>query len=124
MSWDPSTYDDERELTDYVWHNFSNLLTPLEWTVSQSVMFEEKAKAANDVVAKRLRELSAAQKDSQVVEALKDGFSAFRDNVRKRIVGQHCDKVSINRCTACRRIVATPAAQQCLWCGHEWHRQH
>jgi rRNA maturation endonuclease Nob1 len=27
----------------------------------------------------------------------------------------------INRCPACKRIVRTPRAQHCLWCGHDWH---
>ena len=26
----------------------------------------------------------------------------------------------INRCPSCNRIVRTPQARQCFWCGHEW----
>jgi hypothetical protein len=28
-----------------------------------------------------------------------------------------------NRCPACRRIVVSPEARQCLWCGHDWHKR-
>jgi len=27
----------------------------------------------------------------------------------------------ISRCPVCERIVKTPLARQCLWCGHDWH---
>lgn len=30
---------------------------------------------------------------------------------------------SVNRCPACTRVVRAPEASQCLWCGHDWHKQ-
>ena len=28
----------------------------------------------------------------------------------------------VNRCPACNRVVRTPEAKQCFWCGHDWHK--
>ena len=30
-------------------------------------------------------------------------------------------QVVVNRCPECSRIVKTPLARQCLWCGYDWH---
>jgi hypothetical protein len=30
------------------------------------------------------------------------------------------DRIFINRCPKCARLVSTPKAKLCLWCGHNW----
>jgi uncharacterized OB-fold protein len=39
----------------------------------------------------------------------------------ERLLREHANEIVINRCPACGRIVATPKARQCLWCGHDRH---
>ncbi len=123
MHWDASTYDDDRELTDYVWHNYAHLVTRQEWRVWQAVSIESKAGSASENMARLMRQHWGAINEPDVVEALRDGIPAFRQTVRERILAEHPEEVFINRCTRCERIVARPKSKQCLWCGHDWHER-
>jgi hypothetical protein len=115
MPYDASTYDDDREITDYIWHNFRNLLTSLESLTDRALVAEAKALSSNsDAMARRLREKWGAEGNPEVVPELSDGPGVFRDRVRDRILRESADKVFINRCALCSRIVATPHAQQHL----------
>lgn len=122
MPYEASTYDDDRELTDYIWHNYRNLLTSLESLADRALSAEAKALSSNSAaMARRLRERWGVEGNPEVVPELSDGPEVFRDRVRDRILRESADNVFINRCAMCSRIVATPRAQQCLWCGNDWH---
>lgn len=123
MSYQADNYDDDAELTAYIWHNYRHLLTNLESLADKAVMAEQKAQSSSERMAKVLRERWGGQNGSRVVEALKDGHEVFRKRVRERVLESSGDDVFINRCPSCQRIVATPKAQQCLWCGHDWHKK-
>jgi hypothetical protein len=52
-----------------------------------------------------------------------DRVRAFQDRVANRIKEDVASgRLTVNRCPTCNRIVKTPLARQCLWCGHDWHR--
>ena len=121
MPHDPATYDDDRELTAYVWRNYRTLLTPLESLADKALMAEFKAEHSSPGMANKIRERWGSQDDPDVAAALADGPEVFRDRVRDRILRECPDKVILNRCSECSRLVATSLAQQCLWCGHDWH---
>jgi hypothetical protein len=123
MHWDASTYDDDRELTDYVWHNYSHLLTRQELKVWNAVILEHKAEAASEKMARFIRERLGPINDPDVTDALRNDFAAYQRAVRERILSQHPNEVAINRCARCSRIVARPKSRQCLWCGHDWHER-
>jgi len=36
------------------------------------------------------------------------------------VLGREGDKVFVNCCPKCERLVRTPKAKLCLWCGHNW----
>ena len=59
--------------------------------------------------------------DPLVVAALSNGESAFCDGVADRIWSEHRSEFEIPRCPECDRILKTSLAQQCFWCGHDWH---
>jgi hypothetical protein len=121
MPWDAATYDADRELTGYVWHNYFHLLSPFEFTVWKAVAWQQKGAPSNGNVARVLRKrFEEARSDPQVAAAI-DDYDLFRQQARDRILAEHADKVTINRCSRCQRIVATPLARQCLWCGLDWH---
>jgi hypothetical protein len=44
---DDSTYDDDRESTSYLWHNYRRLLTPLESVTDKSLIAELKDQQDN-----------------------------------------------------------------------------
>ena len=115
------SYDDDLELTDYIWHNYAHLRTDLETRAGNAAIAERKAQAASGQIANVLRNKWGIASDPRFAELLKDGLDEFRRRVRDRILADSADEVVINRCARCQCIVATPRAQQCLWCGHNWH---
>jgi hypothetical protein len=121
MRWDPANYNGDRELTDYVWHNYRHLLTAFEWKVRNADTADWKAERASEKMASSIRKRWGSQNDPEVAAALGQGIAAFRRGARERILAEQPEEVTINRCSRCQRIVATPRARQCLWCGLDWH---
>ena len=121
MSHNPETYDDDAQLTVYLWRNYRNLLTTLESLTDSALRAEEKASHADEKMARMLRKHWGAQDNAEVAAALADGSDAFRNRVRDRIMAECRDEITLNRCAECSRLVMTPQAQQCLWCGYDWH---
>lgn len=121
MSHDQEHYDDDAQLTAYIWRNYRNLLTKVESLVVKAYLAEEKAAHAKPEKAGRLRERWGANGNSDVMAAMADGQEAFRNRVRDRILKECEADVVLNRCEECSRLVMTPQARQCLWCGYDWH---
>lgn len=44
----------------------------------------------------------------------------IKNNIVNRILTEHREKIIINRCPECDRILETPRSRQCLWCGHKF----
>ena len=36
------------------------------------------------------------------------------------ILAREGDKLSVNRCPNCHRVVRTPKTKVCMWCSHNW----
>jgi hypothetical protein len=125
-------FDDHRELDNYVSANRWALMTPSVQRAESLGMKREKARHA-------LRDARAggaswaqvwlaefeAEADQTVRAAIGDDlgtFAAFQQRVTERIkLAFLSNELRPNRCPSCRRIVRTPKARQCLWCGHDWH---
>lgn len=114
-------YDYDQVLTKYIWDNYYHLLTSSEKLVAKAALAEEKAKASSERLAKAIRRRWEPKQDPEIMEALQDGAEAFRRQVCERVLRENADDIVINRCPACKRIVRTPKARQCLWCGNDWH---
>lgn len=126
-------YNDGKVLIDYVLRNYYHLLTRVEYTLWRIIVQRDKARMAAqrnpnreyaltyDKMLKLIYERSGLSPDDEVVcEALAD-TDAFYERVRDRILDDHADEVFVNRCPECGRVVRTPRARLCLWCGHDWH---
>ncbi len=122
MAHDPSNYDDDRELCEYIWHNYRHLLTTRETLADRAFLLAEKNQYAQ-VRQQAANFLSRAKRNgpADLQAAIAEGRDALRAYVVNRILVEVAEEVSINRCPSCGRIVATPKAQQCLWCKHDWH---
>lgn len=112
-------YDEESVLADYVWQHFSRLFTETESHAYWGVYAERAGRAGNsrlkDTIWSRLVEKPEA------VALLADSVEAFRLRAARHVLSAHGSEIFINRCPACRRVVRTPKARQCFWCGHDWH---
>jgi len=108
-------YDEDTVLTDYIWFNYTHLM-------SRAELFGHKASAGGDQELSAIYEQEFGQENwRQMVEAYSKGPEAFRRRVRDRLLVDHASLIEITRCPSCQRIVKTPVARQCLWCGFDWH---
>ena len=115
-------YDDDRELTKYVWDNCGQLLTEFELRVGRAITARAKAAASQSAeMAGVLNKIWGEVGDPAVETALADGPEIFRRRVRDRLLSEHAAEIFINRCPSCGRVVRTPLARQCFWCGFDWH---
>lgn len=117
-------YDDDHILTTYIWNHFQPLMTDFERTVGKAITGREKAeRSTSPQQAAMLRKSWGMVTDPDVNAALHDGAEAFRRQVRDRLLAAHGEQIFINRCPTCQRIVRTPRARLCVWCGHAWFEQ-
>ncbi|MGE3241380.1 MAG: hypothetical protein AB7G28_07835 [Pirellulales bacterium] len=119
-------YDEQQELHRYVSRFKFDLMTPLERRAQRLGMLREKARHTDNAdVRKRFLAQYEAEADAEallLIGADLNGVRAFQASVEARIDGEIAiGRMAINRCPACDRIVQTPLACQCLWCGHDWH---
>lgn len=114
-------YDEDRVLTHYVWEHCQGLMTPFERYVGYvNIARAKAARTKSEWMRERLHK-KCAFGQPQVEAALADGPAAFCRRVRDRLLAERADELFINRCPMCGRIVRTPLARQCLWCGFDWH---
>jgi hypothetical protein len=114
-------YDDDRQLAAYVWDNYPQYLTPTEARAGLPVLAAAKAEIGHPDVAAFVRKRHGLDDDPAVVSKLAGGTDAFRLLAAERILREHADAVIVNRCPRCHRVVRTPRAAQCFWCGFDWH---
>lgn len=115
-------YDEQREIAAYVWQFYGDLFTPAEKRAYRPYIWERmKIEKKRDVVDFEWR-VNRIAEDTEVMVLLADGIEAFHRRAADRVLREHGDKVFLNRCPRCNHLVGTPKAQQCLWCGHDWHR--
>jgi len=67
-----------------------------------------------------IREKWDSENNADVCAVLADGNKTFLKRTCVRILQEHDEQIFINRCPKCKRIVKTPIACLCLWCGHTW----
>lgn len=125
-------YDEDEVLKHYVLRNRSSFMTSLEKRAETLGMMREKARhrildSHPDAVSwheQRLAEYEA-KTDEDIRKAIGDdlnSFVKFQQQITQRIDAAFLSgELYPNRCPACHRIVRTPEARQCLWCGHDWH---
>ncbi len=112
------TYDEETELTRYVYEQFRHLRNEQEVILAEVFAVQCKNRKAQ---TRTFEQLGISPDDPIVRSTLRDGMDKFREKVRKRILKEHASELFVNRCPTCSKIVATPKASQCLWCGFDWH---
>jgi hypothetical protein len=114
-------YDEEHEIATYVLRFHRELFTAAEHRAYQPYMWERmKVEKQRDVVEYEWKVTRIAE-DTEVMALLADGVEAFHRGAAQRVLRENGVKVFLNRCPRCDRVVRTPKAHQCPWCGHDWH---
>ena len=115
-------YDEDTELKRYVWRNYSHALTEREQSLHCAATLELKARHARTGAASaKLRHRPGYFFDTDVAAIAESGLEAFEQQCCQRLLHDYADLIYINRCERCLRIVASPIACACLWCGHHWY---
>ncbi len=114
-------YDDDGELTHYIWNHYRQLFTPFELQVGRAIHWREKASISDSQMAAMINRNWSEVGNAEIEAALAEGPEAFRQQVKNRVLAEHTATVFINRCPKCDRLVRTPLARQCFWCGFDWH---
>ena len=117
-------YNETEILTAYIWNHYSHLMTSFERQVSTAIIARAQAEhCSNPHMATMLLQRWGGANAPAINTALQDGTIAFRQKVCARLLAAYSDQIFINRCPACQRIVRTPNARLCVWCGHTWYEQ-
>jgi hypothetical protein len=115
-------YDEDRELTRYVWDYCQGLKTEFERRVGHAILSRTKAaRSQSPQMAALISRLGGAIDDPMFNAAITDDPEAFRRRVRERLLSECGPEIFVNRCPSCKRLVRTPQARQCFWCGFDWH---
>jgi hypothetical protein len=115
-------YDEEREIANYVWQFYGDLFTAAEKRAYGGPFMWQRMKVekGRDVIEFEWKHHRIAE-DAEVMVLISDGVEAFHRRAAQRVLRERGDQVFLNRCPQCDRLVRTPKAKQCLWCGHDWH---
>lgn len=114
-------YDELTALTEYVFHNYYGLLTLEEKRIEKARISRIKASNSDGKISELLEKRWGFADDPEVNSQLADGGVKFRSRVCQRILDECSEQIVVNRCPNCARVVRTPKAKQCLWCGNDWH---
>jgi hypothetical protein len=140
-------YDENAALDEYIRRSYPEMIRPHdgvpshEWIhdhLPAELRKEYQAHAAEcDAIIQRTRAWAKkhGEETGSVVEVLPDlpsmkpglstafhaVFKEFRANILKKVLEAHGASIVICRCCRCNRILKSRNAQQCLWCGYDWH---
>ena len=110
------------ELTHYIFHNYSSLMTIAEKGAYKALMIERKAEHSSDGMKTHLR-VRFGSSDPEVVRLLDGGAREFLIITKNRILRDHPDKIVLNRCPKCGALARTPQACLCPSCNYTWYEK-
>ena len=118
---EPEPYDEDDMIGYTIMKYQRDLLTSFEYKVWQAFLVRGKTLHARPGVEQHMRKVLKTLGRKDIDAALALGYATFRRKVVERIMKEHPDKVVLNRCSVCHKIVGTPMARWCKWCKHDWH---
>jgi hypothetical protein len=117
----------DRELAQYIFHNFSHLLTDVERRANRHLAATYKATdGRSDLAAQadaraQTTPRNGLSDDPAVLALAAGGLDAFQQRAATRVLTEHGDAVRLTRCPRCDGLARTPQARWCPHCGHDWH---
>jgi hypothetical protein len=120
MTWSNSDwrndYDEDKALDAYISGNLTHLVGASEAIGYYFALKQERVKH-NPAEAEFIQELIGVQ-PKEITNIVELGADLIFNRIKTRIRN---GQIPINRCPQRNRIVRTPRARQCFWCGHDWH---
>jgi hypothetical protein len=112
----------------YAFQNYGHLMTPKEQLAFRHLggtmkatlgrsdhAAQEEVKSGSTYFRKWLSD------DPEVLHLARDGYEAFVLRAGHRILTDSQALIFLNYCPRCSALARTPKAQQCRFCGHDWH---
>jgi len=101
----------------YILEHCTELILPEEQTALVLLRLSEEEK---DRSFWKL-DLKYGKVDNTAVKQMASlGNEQLRSTIADRILKEHGERI-LNYCPRCRRLARTPQAQQCRYCGYDWH---
>jgi hypothetical protein len=115
------SYNEAEVLERYLADNLYLLMTDFERRSLELAIKRKKATATESVADRLPKWLAGESEDVRRASLVDPG--TIRERIKERVNRDLRDGTAVvNRCPRCQRIVRTPLARQCLWCGYDWHR--
>ena len=114
-----TNYDEETTLTEYIWHNYSELITPFEKIVSEASKKYESGNISNGnslAVISACLAKSNESSDQEMAKHYKQGYEYFRKKVRQRVMAMYSNSIEIKRCPKCNHIIVPSSLTKCKYC--------
>jgi len=121
-----SEYVESNELRHYIWKNYKHALTERESALHRAALLELKARHIETKSADSgasLRGKPGYFFDADVAAIAELGLETYVEKCCERLLRDYENEIYINRCERCNRIVVSPIACTCLWCGHHWYER-
>lgn len=117
-AYDPRIEDIKR----YVWRHYPHVATPSSCSPTPDDIAGELPPDVRDRFTQYLDGLDSPSDDTLSPDAAAVVMSVHaRLETKKFIEMVQGIDMKIARCGRCERVLASPAARQCLACGFEWH---
>jgi hypothetical protein len=110
------------EVTHYIFHNYSVLMTFAEKAAYKVLMLEWKGESSSEDMKRFLR-ARLGSRDAAVRALLDKGAAEFLTTTRDRILRDNKGDVFLNRCPKCGALARTPEACLCPSCNHTWYEK-
>jgi hypothetical protein len=110
------------ELTQYIFHNYSGLMTLTEKAAYKALMLDRKGEQSSGDMKSFLR-ARFGSREPAVIALLDRGAAEFLRATRDRILRDNKDDVFLNRCPKCGALARTPDACLCPSCNHTWYEK-
>jgi hypothetical protein len=117
-------YNEDGVFDEYIKKNLRQYINSDDDVALMIAGWKEDCNDDKAVAAERIELIEKIKKKRpDVINASNLGSKELWNAIRQKILHAiERGELSINRCPSCRQIVRTPSSEQCLWCGHDWHR--
>lgn len=115
-------YSEDTETRRYVGRWYNHLLTESERLgPSAEWLLKNVPNASPEEIEAVIHEQFDGSEQRLTVMELLTAIDRFTEQSISRILRDHASEIALTRCPDCARIVSSPNAKQCLWCGNDWH---
>jgi hypothetical protein len=114
----------KREVDGYIVRWYGHLMTKAELRAQRHLSATMKAtKGRSDLSAQAEAQGHSPflSDEPEVLRLAAGGYEKFVARTAARILTEHPNEVSFNRCPKCGGLARTPTARQCRFCGYDWH---